>query len=112
MPSQKPLLHLVMDQALIDKIDHFRFEERFPSRAAAVTWLLEWAMEHNAKPKRYGWVKPDLDEPQRAFRCAVCHHRRDDHGVESPIKELVPCMYPECECRVFRMTAVAGVLTT
>lgn len=52
MPSNKPLLHIVMDQELIDRIDNFRFENRFPSRAAAVKWLIEWALAQEVKPER------------------------------------------------------------
>lgn len=47
MPSKKPLLTLVMDPDLIKRLDDFRYERRFPSRAAAIKWLLEWALAQN-----------------------------------------------------------------
>ena len=52
MPSDKPLLHIVMDQALIDRIDDFRYENRFPSRAAAVKWLIERSLDRGERPDR------------------------------------------------------------
>lgn len=50
MPSTKPLLHIVMDQELIDRIDDFRFANRFPSRAATVKWLIEQSLASGARP--------------------------------------------------------------
>ena len=45
MPSTKPLVTLVMEPALIERIDDFRFAQRFPSRAATIKWLLTWALD-------------------------------------------------------------------
>ncbi|MDP3983634.1 MAG: hypothetical protein Q8Q52_01335 [Acidimicrobiia bacterium] len=50
MPSQKPLLHIIMDEGLLAKIDDYRFGHRFKSRAAAIKWLLEWSLQQNPKP--------------------------------------------------------------
>lgn len=49
MPSEKPLLHIVFEPELLERVDDFRFANRFPSRAAAVKWLLTWAL--NQEPK-------------------------------------------------------------
>lgn len=46
MPSQKPFLNFVIDPELLERIDAFRFENRFASRAAAIKWLLQWALDH------------------------------------------------------------------
>lgn len=51
MPSQKPLIHLNMDEELIERLDDWRFSRRMPSRAAAFKWLLSWALEQNPDPK-------------------------------------------------------------
>ncbi len=48
MPSTKPLINLVMDPELVERIDDFRFANRFPSRAAAIKWLLTWALDQRA----------------------------------------------------------------
>lgn len=43
--TDKPILNFVIDPDLLSKIDDFRFKNRFESRAAAVKWLLQWAVE-------------------------------------------------------------------
>ena len=50
MPSKQPLIHLVVDELLKARLDDFRFAHRFPSRAAAMKWLLEWALKQEPKP--------------------------------------------------------------
>lgn len=52
MPSTKPLINLVMEPELIERIDDFRFARRFPSRAAAMKWLLTWALDRQPEGKR------------------------------------------------------------
>ena len=44
------LIHFLMPEDLIQAIDDFRFAHRFPSRAAAIKWLLEWALSQSPKP--------------------------------------------------------------
>jgi hypothetical protein len=44
MPTAKPILNFVVDSALLKRLDDFRFRNRFPTRAAAVKWLLDWAL--------------------------------------------------------------------
>jgi hypothetical protein len=33
-----------MDVSLVKRVDDFRFANRFTSRAAAIIWLIEWAL--------------------------------------------------------------------
>lgn len=49
MPSDKPFLSFIVDDALLKRIDDFRFANRFPSRSATVKWLIDWALKQ--KPK-------------------------------------------------------------
>ncbi len=49
MPSKKPFLSFIIDTELLNKIDDFQFKNRFTSRAAAIKWLLEWALSQNPK---------------------------------------------------------------
>lgn len=52
MGSEKPFLHFVIDPSLLKKVDEFRFKGRFESRAAAIKWLLAWALDQKpAVPK-------------------------------------------------------------
>jgi hypothetical protein len=50
MPSEKPFLHFVIDPGLLKRLDEFRFKHRFESRAAAIKWLLDWALDQKPKP--------------------------------------------------------------
>jgi hypothetical protein len=36
---------------LLKRIDDFRFKHRFESRAAAIKWLLDWALAQKPTPK-------------------------------------------------------------
>ena len=51
MPSKKPLINFVVDEQLLKRLDDFRFRWRFPSRAGAIKWLLEWALNQKPKPQ-------------------------------------------------------------
>jgi hypothetical protein len=39
------MLTFFIDVELLDRIDDFRFDNRFPTRAGAIRWLLEWALK-------------------------------------------------------------------
>ncbi len=45
MATDKPLLNFVIDPELLKRVDDFRFKNRFDSRAAAIKWLLAWALD-------------------------------------------------------------------
>jgi hypothetical protein len=49
MADDKPILNFYIDPALLKRIDDFRFKQRFESRAAAIKWLLDWALKQNPK---------------------------------------------------------------
>jgi hypothetical protein len=50
-PSDKPFLNFVIDTQLLKRVDDFRFKHRFPTRAAAIKWLLDWALDQKPVPK-------------------------------------------------------------
>ena len=52
MGSNKPLLNFVIEPELLKRMDDFRFKHRFPSRAAAIKWLLQWALDQKPAPKK------------------------------------------------------------
>ena len=52
MPSSKPVITMVVEPKFLDRIEDFRFENRFQTRTAAVLWLLEWALEQNPRPEK------------------------------------------------------------
>ncbi|MFO7295996.1 MAG: hypothetical protein C0P72_008230 [Clostridia bacterium] len=49
MATKKPILNFVVDPDLLRRIDDFRFQNRFDTRAAAVKWLIEWALAEQEK---------------------------------------------------------------
>jgi hypothetical protein len=52
MAAEKPLLNFLVEPDLLKRIDDFRFKNRFDSRAAAIKWLLGWALDQKpAVPK-------------------------------------------------------------
>jgi hypothetical protein len=51
MASDKPLLNFYVDCDLLKRLDDFRFKNRFESRAAAIKWLLDWAMRQKPVPE-------------------------------------------------------------
>jgi hypothetical protein len=48
--SDKPYLNFVIESDLLRRIDDFRFKHRYPTRAAAVKWLLDWALNQKPTP--------------------------------------------------------------
>lgn len=53
MPSSdKPYLNFVIEPELLKRVDDFRYKHRFPTRAAAIKWLLEAALKAKLAPER------------------------------------------------------------
>jgi hypothetical protein len=59
MPKNKTLLNFIVDDGLLKRIEDFRFKNRFPTRTAAIKWLLDWALKQ--KPS-VGSSMQDLGE--------------------------------------------------
>lgn len=51
MASTK-LVNVLMEPEMIERLDDFRFEKRFQSRAAAIKWLLTWALDQEPEVDR------------------------------------------------------------
>jgi hypothetical protein len=54
MASKKPpqMVHLRMDQEVLEQLDDFRFQHRFETRSDAIRWLLSWALSRKPDPKK------------------------------------------------------------
>lgn len=50
MSTDKRLVHVLLDEALLKKLDDFRFKHRFESRTEATRWLLRAALEQGLRP--------------------------------------------------------------
>lgn len=48
--TDKPILNLVVDPALLERVDEFWHENRFVSRSEAIRWLIQTALEKKLKP--------------------------------------------------------------
>jgi hypothetical protein len=48
----RQMLTFFIDTELLDRIDDFRFDNRFPTRAGAIRWLLDWALRKAPPPGR------------------------------------------------------------
>jgi len=48
---QPRLLNFLIELELLKRVDDFRFKHRFQTRAAAIKWLLDWAMNQKPVPK-------------------------------------------------------------
>jgi hypothetical protein len=49
--TDKPILNFTIDPALLKRLDDFWHRHRFPNRAAAVKWLLDYALKQKPEPK-------------------------------------------------------------
>lgn len=49
-PDKKPLVNVLMEPELLARVDDFRFTHRFKSRAAAIKYLLDWALVRSPEP--------------------------------------------------------------
>ena len=45
MPTEKPRYTITVDEKLMQRIDDFRFENRYPSRSAATLVLIRLGLE-------------------------------------------------------------------
>jgi len=52
MATDKPLLNFVIEPELLKRLDDFRFKNRFATRAAAIKWLLNWALQQKPSVSR------------------------------------------------------------
>lgn len=48
--TEKPIINLVMDPALLSKVDEFWHENRMTSRSEAIRWLIQAALDKKLKP--------------------------------------------------------------
>jgi metal-responsive CopG/Arc/MetJ family transcriptional regulator len=46
------LVHVRLDEELLERVDNFRFEDRFDNRTRAIRWLLKWALNNSGKTKK------------------------------------------------------------
>jgi hypothetical protein len=53
MPQNtKPYLNFIVEPEFLKRLDDFRFKHRFPTRAQAIKWLLEWVLKQKPEPPK------------------------------------------------------------
>ena len=45
MKPRKTLINFIIEENLLERIEDFRFKNRFATRAAAIKWLLDWSLK-------------------------------------------------------------------
>src|SRR4051794_27310021 len=96
-PKNEPaLFHLKMEKAMLERLDDFRFQYRFESRAEAHRWLLNWALEQKPIPHRGYSTVPLSDAvaatPPATPQAAECRSAAPARGEQqgSPPLQLNP----------------------
>jgi hypothetical protein len=51
--NKKTLINFIVDYGLLRRVEDFRFKNRFQNRAAAIKWLLEWALKQKPSVTQY-----------------------------------------------------------
>lgn len=51
MGTDKPVINFTIEPALLRRVEDFWHKHRFPTRAAAIKWLLAWALDQKPVPK-------------------------------------------------------------
>jgi metal-responsive CopG/Arc/MetJ family transcriptional regulator len=49
--SDKQLIHMLMDEPLLKRLDNFRIKYRLDSRSEAARWLMKAALDKDLAPK-------------------------------------------------------------
>lgn len=63
MPSLKPRFTIIVDEEMMEKIDDFRFENRYPNRTAAALDLIRAGLEEMERRQK-AQKKPSGKEGQ------------------------------------------------
>jgi hypothetical protein len=57
MATDKRILNFVIETDLLRRVDNFRYKHRFPTRAAAVKWMLKVALDAKLQPLKGDWIR-------------------------------------------------------
>jgi metal-responsive CopG/Arc/MetJ family transcriptional regulator len=49
--KRSQMLHIMLDQGFLKRLDDFRFKHRFQSRSEAARWLMKLALDQKPKPE-------------------------------------------------------------
>lgn len=84
MAINKTLINFIVDDGLLKRIEDFRFKNRFATRAAAIKWLLDWALKQ--KPSAQNPMQELEEVPAAAERLAPVQPPPQQVPASSPVK--------------------------
>lgn len=58
MEDKNKMINIAIPESLLERVEDFRFEQRFKTRAEAIRYLMEWALDRNPQ-------KPNKKEVQK-----------------------------------------------
>jgi metal-responsive CopG/Arc/MetJ family transcriptional regulator len=58
-PDNKKALNMNISEALLERVDKYRFKQMFPSRSEAIEFLLDSALKANPQRKPPATEKPE-----------------------------------------------------
>jgi Arc/MetJ-type ribon-helix-helix transcriptional regulator len=56
--DKNKMINIAIPESLLERVEDFRFEQRFKTRAEAIRYLMEWALDRNPQ-------KPNKKEVQK-----------------------------------------------
>ncbi len=49
MEEKNKMINIAIPESLLERMEDFRFDQRFKTRAEAMRFLMEWALDRNPK---------------------------------------------------------------
>jgi hypothetical protein len=99
MNINKTLINFIVEESLLKRIEDFRFKNRFPTRAAAIKWLLDWALKQKPSVRSLSQEPEEEDQPAEARPLAPPIH---SPAAEAPRSERVATPSRESMMQVLR----------
>ena len=88
MTNNKSILNFTIEETLLKRIEDFRFKNRFATRAAAVKWLLDWALRQKPVGKHLV-LEPAEEGPSEAPQLSPKVHLTQSEPMRIPSRESI-----------------------
>lgn len=90
MPPDRQLLNFIVEKDLLNRIDDFRFQNRFATRAGAIKWLLDWGLKQVPDPPPL-----KLHVPQSTAGIRTSHEHPSEPAVSPGAPAVASSSKPE-----------------
>ena len=88
MTNNKSILNFTIEETLLKRIEDFRFKNRFATRAAAVKWLLDWALRQGPVGTRLV-LEPEEEGPSEPPQQSPKVHLTQSESMRVPSRESI-----------------------